>query len=89
VDELGGFPTALRLVRIAAKLPENAPIRLKVFPKKKSLIKLIADLKSFGAEDETESALARTLEEVQPLVRAIESIGPSSRSDVLRMREYE
>jgi protease-4 len=89
VDELGGFPQAVRLVRIAIKLPENTPIRLKVFPEKKSLVKIISDLKSFGAEDETESALARTLEEVQPLVRAIKSLGPSSRSEVLRMREFD
>jgi protease IV len=89
VDELGGYPTALRLVRSAAGLPENAPVRLKVFPEKKSLIKFIADLKSFGAEDGTESALARTLEEVQPLIRALESIGFSSRSEVLRMQEFD
>jgi protease-4 len=89
VDELGGFPAALRLVRVAAKLPENAPVRLKVFPEKKSLIKVISDLKSLGAEDGTESALARTLEEVQPFIRAIEALGPSSRSEVLRMQDYE
>jgi protease-4 len=89
VDELGGYPTALRLVRSAAKLSENAPVRLKVFPEKKSLIKIISDLKSFGAEDETESALVHTLEEVQPLIRAFESIGFSSRSEVLRMQEFD
>jgi protease-4 len=89
VDELGGFPAALRLVRIAARLPENAPVYLKVFPENKSVIKIISDLKAFGAEDETESALARMLEEVQPLVRTIGSLGLSSRSDVLRMQDYE
>jgi protease-4 len=89
VDELGGFPTALRLVRSAAKLHENAPVRLKVFPETKSLIKIISELKSFSAEDETESALARTLEEVQPLIRAVGSLGLSSRSEVLRMPDYE
>ncbi len=89
VDELGGFPAALRLVRVAARLPENAPVRLKVFPEKKSLIRFMSDLKSIGAEDGTESALARALEEVQPLIRTIGSLGSSSRSEVLRMREFE
>ena len=90
VDELGGFPTALRLVRVAAKLPENAPVRLKVFPEKKSPFKILADIMmTLVAEDESESALARTLEEVQPFVRAIEALGPSSRSEVLRMQDYE
>jgi len=89
VDELGGFPTALRLVRAAARLQENAPIRLKVFPEQRSLFKSIVELKSFGAEDGTDSALARTLEEVQPLIRTIGSLGPSTRSEVLRMQDYE
>ena len=89
VDELGGFPTALRLVRTAARLPENAPVRLKVFPEKKSLIKFVSDLRSFGVEDETENALARTLEEVQPLLRTIGSLGLASRAEVLRMQEFE
>ncbi len=89
VDELGGFPSALRLVRTAARLQENAPIRLKVFPEQKSLFKSIMELKSSGAEDGTDSALARTLEEVQPLIRAIGSLGPSTRSEVLRMQDYE
>jgi protease-4 len=89
VDELGGFPSALRLVRTAARLQEDAPIRLKVFPEQKSLFRSIMELKSFGADGGTDSALARTLEEVQPLVRTIESLGPSTRSDVLRMQDYE
>jgi protease-4 len=89
VDELGGFPAALRLVRTAAGLKEDAPIRLKVFPEQKSLFKSIMELKSFGADDGTESALAQTLEEVQPLVRTIGSLRSSTRSDVLRMQDYE
>ncbi len=89
VDELGGFPAALQLVRTAAKLRENAPVRLKIFPEKKSLSKRISGLISFGTEDETESALARTLEEVQPVLRTIGSLGPSSRTGVLRMPEFE
>jgi protease-4 len=89
VDDLGGFPSALRLVRTAAKLQEDAPIRLKVFPEQKSLFRSIMELKSFGADGGTDSALARTLEEVQPLVRTIGSLGPSARSDVLRMQDYE
>lgn len=35
VDELGGFPVALRLAREAAGLKPDAPVKLKVFPKKK------------------------------------------------------
>ena len=76
VDELGGFPAALRLVRVAAKLPENAPVRLKAFPEKKSVFKRISGLISSGAENGTDSSLARTLEEVQPVLRTIGLLGP-------------
>jgi len=89
VDELGGFPAALRLVRTAAGLPENAAVRLKVFPEKKSWVTVISDLKSVGTDDETEQSLAHTLEEVQPLLRTIGSLGPSSPAEVLRMQEFD
>jgi len=89
VDELGGFPKALALVRKAAKLGDNAPVRLKVYPEKSSLLKYISDLKLIGAEDEANSALVRTLEEAQPLVKTLGFLGLSSRSDALRMQEFE
>jgi protease-4 len=84
VDELGGFPEALRLIRKAAKLSENAPVRLKVYPQASMLSQLAARLGLSAGETDTESALARMLEDVQPAVKALESIGFSSRSDVLR-----
>jgi protease-4 len=84
VDELGGFPEALRLVRKAAKLSENAPVRLKVYPQATMLSQLAARLGLAAGETDTESALARMLEDVQPAVKALESLGFSSRSDVLR-----
>ena len=89
VDELGGFPAALKLARAAAKLPGDAPVRLKVYPEKKTLIKLIGDLKRVAADDDLESSLARTLEKVQPFVRIVDPLGLSSRSDVLRMPDLE
>jgi protease-4 len=89
VDELGGFPAALRLIRIAAKLPDNAAIRLKVFPEQKPLTRVLSALKRTSAEDETDGALARMLEEAQPIVRAFGPMGSSSGAGVLRMREFE
>jgi len=89
VDELGGFSTALVLVRIAAKLKDNAPVRLKVYPEKSGLLAFISDLKLINADDGADSALVRTLEEAQPLVKTLGSFGLSSHSDVLRMQEFE
>jgi protease-4 len=89
VDELGGFPTALRLVRKAVKLPDNAPIRLKVYPKKKTLLKLVRDFNLHVMDEETGEALAQALEDLQPLIRAAESLGLGSRAGVLRNPEVE
>ncbi|MBM7112506.1 signal peptide peptidase SppA [Archangium primigenium] len=43
VDELGGFPVALRLVREVAKL-EGDDVRLELFPKKKGTAEVVAGL---------------------------------------------
>jgi protease-4 len=89
VDELGGFPAALKLARTAMKLPEGEPVRLKVYPEKKTLLKFISDIRQIAADDNLESSLARTLEQVQPFVRIVDPLGLSTRSDVLRMPEFE
>lgn len=49
----------------------------------------MTELKQVVVEDETESAVARVLEEVQPLVRSVAALGISSRFEVLRMPEVE
>ena len=89
VDELGGFPAAIAIVRKAVKIQDNAPIRLKVYPEKSVLAMFISDFKLIGAEDEANSALVRTLEEAQPLIKTLGSLGLSSRAGVLRMGAFE
>jgi protease IV len=89
VDELGGFTTALRLVRKAAKLHDNAPIRLKVYPEKKTLFKLVSELTQVAGAGDGVSALALTLENLQPFIKTLESLGLSSRFEVLRMPEFK
>jgi protease IV len=55
VDELGGYAVALRLAREAAKLSPDAPVKLVVFPREKSLTELLFDR---VLERETESGTA-------------------------------
>jgi protease-4 len=54
VDELGGFPEALRLAREAAGIPPEAAVQLKLFPRTKTLLETIVD-RLFGKEGEEES----------------------------------
>ena len=48
VDELGGYPTALRSVREALDLAENAPLNIKLFPKPKTLFESITIVYELG-----------------------------------------
>jgi protease IV len=89
VDELGGYPVALKTVREVLKLSENAPIKLRVYPEQKSFFKLVSELKTAVGEDENADAIARTIEDLQPIARTVKSLGYSSQSDILRMREFD
>jgi protease-4 len=94
VDELGGFPVALRLAKEAARIPEGAEIQLKLFPARKTLLqaiaeKLLGEEKDNSEEDTETVALARVLQMLQPLARAVRSLGPGSNSGVLTMPELE
>lgn len=86
VDELGGFPVALRLVREAAGLKADAPVKLKEFPVKKNPLQQFLE----EAPDNSEPAakvLARVLELTKPVVRLARQLGVTDPDDVLTMPE--
>lgn len=83
VDELGGFPAALKLVRAAAKLPADARVELKVFPARKTPFEAIFNRDSGEREAAVELA-TRTLEAVRPVARAARLLGVGAEG-VLRM----
>jgi protease-4 len=68
VDELGGFPVALRLAREAAGLAPNAPVKLKVFPEKRTLLQALLD-RERGEPSESAALAARILSTLQPVLR--------------------
>jgi len=88
VDELGGFPVAVRLVREAAGLPVDAKIHLKEFPVKKSPLEALLSEGPDSSQKASEVTLARALEVIQPLARVARELGMSGTdSDTLRMTE--
>lgn len=72
VDELGGFDVALRLVREAAGLDDDAPLRLKRFPASRTAFEMIFGPKADHSA--TTATLVRALRSVQPTVRVLERI---------------
>ena len=87
VDELGGFPVALRLVREAARLPADAKIKLKLFPPRKSPLQALLRGTPDSSQKAGDETIARALEVIQPLARVARDLGLAADPDVLRMPE--
>jgi protease-4 len=89
VDELGGFPAALRLAREAAGIPPETGVRVKVFPERRprwrTLLEDLLDPRRGGASE----SLVRLLETVQPVVRIAEDMGIGAPPGGLTMEEGE
>lgn len=74
VDELGGYATALRLAKEAAKIPAGEKVRVAVFPRERTPFEALTAKLSGEDEDESSfTALVRLLEPVRPLLRQIEA----------------
>jgi protease-4 len=59
VDELGGFPVALRLAKEAAKIDADEPVRLQQFPRRKSpLDAFFGDSQESSEEEGTKAAMS-------------------------------
>jgi len=83
VDALGGFDTALDLVRQSLELEADAPIRIKRFPKARSMWDAL--LGAAHAERTTRVALGQALKAVQPVVRAVRLLAPESDTRILQI----
>jgi protease-4 len=82
VDELGGLDVALRLARESIGLEEDAPVRLKRFPRRKSAWELFL---AKGQDRAGVEALARSLAALQPHVRALRGLGLQAEPRPLQM----
>ena len=94
VDELGGFPTALRLAKQAAGIEADAPVQVKLFPEQKTLVDtVLARLQ--GREDAaaeaspTAVALRQVMQAVRPVIQMGQRLGLWSEPGVLTMPHWE
>jgi protease IV len=75
VDALGGYETALDLAREAAKLPDDAPIKVVVYPRERGLMKTLYDrLRGDDADTEGASMLQRGLAALRVEVEVVEAV---------------
>ncbi len=90
VDELGGYPAAMKAAREAIGLAPDAKIRLKVFPREKSTFEMILDKGRESSEGKAEAAvLARVLATVRPWAVAASRAGLVGTPGVLTMPPVE
>jgi protease-4 len=95
IDELGGFPLALRLAKEAIGITADTEVQLEVFPRQKPSLRQVLMERIFedDAEEEEEAtpteALVQSLQKLQPLFHLAHQLGLTSTSDVLSMPEIE
>jgi len=95
VDELGGYDTALKLAKKAANIPESDEVKIVVYPRPKTFLEAL--LQRHGADNSDKEAvgqaLARILQDVQPVARELKAAGitrtEKDQDDVLKMPELE
>src|SRR6202035_5763128 len=76
VDELGGYATALRLVREAAKLAPDAPLDIVVHPRERGLAAILFDglLDTDDDEHAPSGALPRGLTAIHSVIGLVEAV---------------
>jgi protease IV len=77
VDELGGYPAAIRLAKEAAKIAPEAPVKLTVFPREKQPLEVIYDRLTGKDTDEGGAAagsIERSLRAVAPLIQHLDAL---------------
>ena len=74
VDELGGYPTALRLARQAAHLAPDADVEVREYPRPRNAFEEIF-AQDRDNSDEEGAGVVRALAKLQPLLRALRDAG--------------
>ena len=92
VDELGGFPVALRLAKQAAGIEEDAPVQVKLFPEQQTLVDTVLSRlqgREEAAASPTAVALRQVMQAVQPVIEMGQRLGLWSEPGVLTMPHWE
>jgi len=90
VDELGGYPTAIRLAREAAGIDAGAKVRIREFPGKKSPFEvLFGESPENSDQQATRAAFNLLFERLRPVVRLAYRAGLIEPHGVLEMPPME
>lgn len=88
VDELGGFPVAIRLAKEAGGIQSGENIRLQVYPEKKSTFDVLFGERPDNSErTQMTDALVRALRTIQPIARQVREAGGAQPRGIVEMPE--
>jgi protease IV len=90
VDELGGFPEALKLAKKAAGIPDKEEVDLEEYPPKRSLAETLLAESPENSDPKSAlvAGLVRGLREIQPVARRLRMLGLLGQDQgALSMRE--
>jgi protease-4 len=90
VDELGGFPEALKLAKQAAHIPASEDVSVQLFPRKKSVLQVFLDALAGETPESSEqgaeaATVIRALRVLQPVARQLRAV--TGKTGVLEMPE--
>ena len=76
VAELGGFETAVRLAKTAARIPAGETVELEVYPRPKTLFETFR-ARMFGRNEpeDADSATAAAIRAIRPLASRLRAMG--------------
>src|SRR5580693_10325398 len=82
VDELGGFPVAVRLAKKAAGVPDSDEVKVVIYPRPKSLFQSVIDRRGADNSDRegVSQTLVRIMQEMQPVTRELKAAGVTKHS---------
>ena len=88
VDELGGFPVAIRLAKEAGGIQSGESIRLQVYPEKKSTFDVLFGERPDNSErTQMTDALVKALRTIQPIARQVREAGGAQPRGIVEMPE--
>lgn len=86
VDELGGFPAAIRAAKEKAGIDTDEDVALREFPRTKNLVETVMARLKGEQDDDEPVALKTAIQQVGIVMRRLEEVGLVPAEGVLRMR---
>jgi protease-4 len=85
VDALGGYDVALGQVRELLELEADAPLKVKLFPRKRGALEALLGEEAESSESAAMATLAQVLRTIQPTVRLLHRMGLTGEQEALLM----